>query len=101
LLYAHEVVACRRCLDLAYESQQESPRRRALNSAQRIRIKLGGTGLMLEPFPSKPKYLHWKTYHRLRAKAELQEAEFTSLLGDLLDRLRHGSRGRHKATHGP
>ncbi len=52
---------------------------RALHKAQEIREKLGGSANMMEPFPEKPKGMHWWTYERLRN--EHDEAEMEQLLG--------------------
>ena len=70
---AGELFACRRCWGLAYESQQESPRQRGVGQAQKIRMRLGGSVNLFEPFPEKPKRMHWRTYLRLRARAEAAE----------------------------
>jgi hypothetical protein len=43
---------------------------RALLKAQRIRINLSATGNMTEPFPEKPKGMHWRTYYRLREQEQ-------------------------------
>jgi hypothetical protein len=37
-----------------------------LNQAQSIRERLGGTASMYDPFPGKPKRMHWETYQELR-----------------------------------
>jgi len=50
---------------------------RQREKAEKIRIRLGGSGALADPFPWKPKYMHWQTYFRLREKAE--SAELTSL----------------------
>lgn len=71
ILYGGSIFACRRCHNLAYESQSETRHGRMLTKTQAIRVKLGG-----EPcgdFPPKPKGMHWRTYYTLRQKAE--EAE--------------------------
>lgn len=62
--------ACRHCLRLAYRTQSENSADRALTKAQRIRKKLGGSANMMTPFPFKPKWMHWRTYEGLRARAE-------------------------------
>jgi hypothetical protein len=54
--------------------------RRALHRAQEIRMKLGGFASLAEPFPAKPKGMHWSRYLRrddARASAALQ------VIGDL------------------
>jgi hypothetical protein len=63
---AGRLFACRYCYGLAYASQQESVHERGLWKAQKIRMELGGSASMLEPFPDKPKGMHWRTYDLLR-----------------------------------
>ena len=36
----------------------------ALHRAQDIRRRLGGSVNMMEPFPEKPKGIHWRTHER-------------------------------------
>jgi hypothetical protein len=62
---AGRLFACRHCYRLAYASQQESVHLRGLCKAQKIRMQLGGSASMLDPFPEKPKGMHWGTYDRL------------------------------------
>jgi hypothetical protein len=77
ILYSGEAVfACRHCYQLGYQSQREAPYLRATHRAQVIRVKLGGSANLNEPFPSKPDGMRWSTYHRLRCEAE--EAELRS-----------------------
>jgi hypothetical protein len=67
---------CRHCYDLVYQSQRDSKMYRALHRAQDIRQRLGGSVNMMEPFPEKPKGMHWSTYERLwweRHKAEMEQ----------------------------
>jgi hypothetical protein len=61
--------ACRHCLGLVYESQREPPVDRAMHRAQMIKMRLGGSNDPLEPFPQKPRRMHWRTYKRLREQA--------------------------------
>jgi hypothetical protein len=56
---------CRHCYDLVYQSQRENKIYRSLHRAQNIRKRLGGSANMMEPFPEKPKGMHWQTYERL------------------------------------
>lgn len=64
---------CRHCHNLAYESQNESDSDRLMRKAQTIRERLGGSGSLLEPFPPKPKGMHWNTYRRLKNQADRYE----------------------------
>ena len=73
-LCPHEIFACRHCYRLAYTCQREPNYSWAINRAQAIREKLGGTGNLFMPFPQKPKGMHWRTYHRLRLAHEQADA---------------------------
>jgi hypothetical protein len=41
---------------------------RGVFKAQKIRTRLGGSVNLFEPFPEKPKRMHWRTYLRLRGE---------------------------------
>lgn len=73
LYAAGELFACRHCYNLVYASQQEVPYSRGVSQAQKIRRRVGGSECLDEPFPPKPKGMHWKTYHRLESRAERAE----------------------------
>ena len=75
--------ACRRCLGLGYPSQRENRRWRALRTAQKVRVRLGGDANVTRPFPRRPRGMHRCTYTRLLKV--ITEAEQTFWLGS-----RHG-----------
>ncbi len=85
VLYGRRLFLCRRCHDLAYESTREDSGGRALRKARKIRERLGGSANLLEPFPPKPKGMHWRTYARLareeKAAERVRQAEFAAWLG--------------------
>lgn len=66
IIYGGRRFLCRLCHDLRYETQYEPAFARAASRALRFRERLGGQGGIADPFPEKPKGMHWKTYHRLR-----------------------------------
>lgn len=81
LFDADSAFVCRQCLGLSYAVQLEPARCRPLLKAQTIRVKLGGSANMTDPFPEKPRYMHWRTYERLRRKSEIQDqVAFRALL---------------------
>ena len=70
VLYGGAQFRCRRCHRLRYESQYEPAWLRGTSRAQKIRVRHGGSGSLDEPFPEKPKGMHWRTYDRLVAQDE-------------------------------
>jgi hypothetical protein len=83
---AGELFACRKCYGLAYASQQQTPMDRAMDQAQKIRERLKGSMDLFEPFPEKPKRMHWSTYQRLRARAETAENHWNASMSQWLGR---------------
>lgn len=81
--------ACRFCHRLSYRS--ESYRRGVephLNIARRIRACFGGSGNMMEPFPSRPRYCHHQRYLRALAKASEVEGKLYAAMSVELHRLK-------------
>jgi hypothetical protein len=78
---------CRHCYRLTYPCQRERTLDRTIRRADRIRMKLGGEPGMLNPFPSKPKGMHWATYDRLydegHAAAATASGLFMERLGEI------------------
>jgi hypothetical protein len=72
-LYGGRRFYCRECWQLTYSSQYEQPFERARSQASKIRAKVGQKTSTpdQEPFPEKPKRMHWDTYYRLRARDSL------------------------------
>ena len=68
ILYGGTFFACRRCHQLAYESQRERDFERALRRAQTIQERLEGSGCVDDWFPQKPKGMHCATFSRLARK---------------------------------
>jgi len=77
---AGKLFACRHCYHLAYASGQVSPPYREMEQAQKIRMRLGGSGSIDEAFPDKPKGMHWSTYNRLEARAEQLERRADAMM---------------------
>ncbi len=75
-------IVCRKCGGLSYESQNEPRHFRALRKALKIRGWLGGSANMTEPFPSRPRYMHRRTYQRLRRQYEAAVEQFCVGLRD-------------------
>ena len=75
-------------MGLGYASQREIPLGRAGRRAQMIKMRLGGSNDPAEPFPQKPRGMHWRTYRRLRDQANAAKAEADYLLAESMPGLR-------------
>jgi hypothetical protein len=94
------VFACRHCCGLAYASQQEIPRYRAISRVQKLRMRLGGSANLLEPFPKKPRGMHRLTYYRLFHKAMAAQERSIALESDYLRRHYPGLLSREIVAEG-
>ena len=79
---------CRHCQGLTYSSKRVTVDDRPITRAQKIRMRLGGSANLLEPFPSRPKGMHWRTYWRLWHKAQKAEAVGLGIMRDHIDRMK-------------
>lgn len=70
ILFGATLFRCRTCLDLKYECQYEPDYARAAFQSHKLRKRLGHSGPIDDPFPSKPKGMHWSTYERLMERDE-------------------------------
>jgi hypothetical protein len=84
VLYGGSYFRCRKCQNLAYASQNQDVCDRASARARKIRQRLGDDGCFDDPFPPKPKGMHWRTYEKLERQCEILEdqvaAQFMFLL---------------------
>ena len=70
VLFGGSRFLCRNCHDLRYRSQSLGKGERLLRRAEKIRARLGGSGVVFGDFPPRPRGMHLRTYHRLRDEAE-------------------------------
>ena len=79
---------------LSYLSQRRSVRDRPLERARGIRLALGGSANMMDPFPDKPVGMWWRTYDRIRARARQAEEASLGIYAARLDAWMPGWRNR-------
>jgi hypothetical protein len=94
------VFACRDCCGLAYASQSENPRYRAISRTQKARMRLGGTANLLEPFPKRPRGMHRWTYRRLLARAMAAQERSIALELEFIRRHYPGLLSRENVAEG-
>lgn len=68
LLFGGSVFACRHCHQLAYRSQRETADDRAGRRAGKIRDRLGWQAGILNGEGGKPKWMHWRTFFKLKVE---------------------------------
>ena len=73
---------------VAYSSQFEKPRDRAISQARSIRNRLGGEADLSADFPPKPKGMRWTTYERLQRKCEAYDGLWLASTWAILQRLK-------------
>jgi hypothetical protein len=66
---------CRHCLDLWYASQRRGAKSRCYLRALKLRLRLNGIANLGEPIPDRPKWMHRRTYERLRRRLQNLEEE--------------------------
>jgi hypothetical protein len=72
---------CRACVgNPPYASQTKSAETRRHFEACKLRMRLGGSPSLTEPFPKKPKGMHRRTYVRLKRRGEQLEARISPRL---------------------
>lgn len=72
LPYGAYTFACRNAYRLAYRSQRETPRDRALSRAFALRQKVGDHG-GIGDYVAKPKGMHWRTFERAMERIDRAE----------------------------
>lgn len=70
LYVAHDVLACRACLGLGYESQNENRRQLLFRRANAIRARLGWSPGIVSPDGDRPHRMHRSSYNHLRTELE-------------------------------
>jgi len=84
ILYGGTFFRCRQCHGLRYESQYLDPLSRLLERWQKLRERLGSVGSLDDPFPPKPKGMHWATYRRLLQRDEELAEQWEAEIADRL-----------------
>ena len=79
-------IGCRKCLNLAYDSQYYRHPAPKLLKANKLRVQLGGKSGLLNPLPERPKGMHLDTYERaLRKILELESSHVTQSYESMRD----------------
>ena len=79
ILYAVHFLACRRCLHLAYRTENLTPLWRKSKKLRKLRGKAGAdTSRLPCPIPAKLKWQRWHTYLSLRRKIQEADRDFAA-----------------------
>jgi len=78
IIYGGSYFRCRSCHGLRYESQYENATSRIASQRHKLRKRLGYVGSLEDPFPLKPKGMHWTTYDRLQVRDEELERRWVT-----------------------
>lgn len=70
VLWGRKYYRCAACWGMKHDSQYVDRASRLLDRAEKIKIRLGGRAGCYEPFPPKPKGMHWRTYNAQRDEFE-------------------------------
>jgi hypothetical protein len=84
VIYRRKYYRCRHCYNLTYYSQQESKSDRLMRKAKKIRIRLGASQNLTVPVLLKPKYMHQKTFDRLRKETDDASNRLLIIIGKTL-----------------
>jgi hypothetical protein len=75
LFLKNEHFLCRHCNDLTYACRNESEAFRLLRKVQRTNDRLLGPAPPNELLGSRPKGMHWKTYHKIAHRIKLLDRQ--------------------------
>ncbi len=80
LLYGGTVFACRHCHRLAYDCQREAPDERVSRQVDKLRERLRWGPGLLNGKEWKPKWMRWRTYHRLEERYDAKTSRLLVLM---------------------
>lgn len=86
ILYGGGHFRCRGCHRLRYESQYLDSLSRIQNQRDKIRGRFGPVNSLEDPFPPKPKRMHWATYDRLAESDAALAEQWRTGVADWLKR---------------
>ena len=79
---------CRHCHNLSYATRNQTPKDRLMERARAIRVGLGGSVSLFDPFPPRPRGMRWKTYWSLEEKYERYDRESLRCTVEWLERMK-------------